>query len=125
MSSTPPAFGVLLDAFKDVRLIALGLRRKAVISPEDRRRWCGAIQVLERCIRTERASRKGGMSAGDAERWANHRAELQAAFIEAQAAQCGYCTNGMVMAIKSFLSQTPNPTPEQVKQGLAGMKEMQ
>ena len=45
---------------------------------------------------------------------------IQAAFIAEQAAQCGYCTNGMVMAAKSLLSQTPNPMPEQVKQGLAG-----
>src|SRR5436309_12622844 len=45
---------------------------------------------------------------------------VQAAFIAEQAAQCGYCTNGMIMAARSFLNQTPNPTPEQVKQGLAG-----
>ena len=45
---------------------------------------------------------------------------VQAAFITEQAAQCGYCTNGMVMAARSFLNQTPNPTAEQVKQGLAG-----
>ena len=45
---------------------------------------------------------------------------VQAAFIAEQAAQCGYCTNGMVMAAKALLRQTPNPTPEQVKQGLAG-----
>ena len=45
---------------------------------------------------------------------------IQAAFIAEQAAQCGYCTNGMVMATKSLLNQTPHPTLEQVKQGLAG-----
>src|SRR5579864_1732736 len=45
---------------------------------------------------------------------------LQAAFIAEQAAQCGYCTNGMIMAAKSLLNQTPKPNIEQVKQGLAG-----
>jgi len=45
---------------------------------------------------------------------------IQAAFIAEQAAQCGYCTNGMVMAAKSLLNQTPHPTLDQVKQGLAG-----
>jgi nicotinate dehydrogenase subunit A len=45
---------------------------------------------------------------------------VQAAFIAEQAAQCGYCTNGMIMATKSLLSQTPKPTLEQIKQGLAG-----
>lgn len=45
---------------------------------------------------------------------------VQAAFVAEQAAQCGYCTNGMIMSAKSLLNQTPHPTLEQVKQGLAG-----
>ena len=45
---------------------------------------------------------------------------LQAAFIAEQAAQCGYCTNGMIMAARSLLNETPNPTIEQIKQRLAG-----
>jgi nicotinate dehydrogenase subunit A len=44
---------------------------------------------------------------------------VQAAFIAEQAAQCGYCTNGMIMEAKSLLNQAPNPTLEQVKAGLA------
>jgi nicotinate dehydrogenase subunit A len=45
---------------------------------------------------------------------------LQAAFIEEQAVQCGYCTTGIIMAAKSFLDQTRHPTETQVKQALAG-----
>lgn len=45
---------------------------------------------------------------------------VQAAFIASQAAQCGYCTNGMIMTAKSLLNETPHPTADQVKQGLAG-----
>lgn len=45
---------------------------------------------------------------------------LQAAFIAEQAAQCGYCTSGMIMSAKALLSQTPHPTMEQVKAGLNG-----
>jgi nicotinate dehydrogenase subunit A len=45
---------------------------------------------------------------------------LQSAFIAEQAAQCGYCTNGMIMAARSLLNQTPKPTLDQVKQALAG-----
>ena len=45
---------------------------------------------------------------------------VQAAFIAEQAAQCGYCTNGMIMAAKALLAQTPKPTREQAKQALAG-----
>jgi nicotinate dehydrogenase subunit A len=44
---------------------------------------------------------------------------VQAAFIAEQAGQCGYCTNGMIMATKALLAQTPHPTLEQVKAGLA------
>ena len=45
---------------------------------------------------------------------------VQAAFVAEQAAQCGYCTSGMIMATTALLSQTPRPTLDQVKQGLAG-----
>ena len=45
---------------------------------------------------------------------------VQAAFIAEQAAQCGYCTSGMIVAAKALLARTPKPTVEQVKQGLAG-----
>ena len=45
---------------------------------------------------------------------------VQAAFIAEQAAQCGYCTNGMIMAAKALLLRTPKPSLEQIKQGLAG-----
>ena len=35
---------------------------------------------------------------------------LQAAFIAEQAAQCGYCTNGMIMTAQALLDKTPKPT---------------
>jgi nicotinate dehydrogenase subunit A len=45
---------------------------------------------------------------------------VQAAFIAEQAAQCGYCTNGMVMTSVALLARTPRPTPEQVREALNG-----
>jgi nicotinate dehydrogenase subunit A len=45
---------------------------------------------------------------------------VQAAFIAEQAAQCGYCTNGMVMSAVALLRATPRPTREQAQQALAG-----
>jgi nicotinate dehydrogenase subunit A len=45
---------------------------------------------------------------------------VQTAFIAEQAAQCGYCTNGMIMTAKALLAQEPHPTLEQVKTALAG-----
>jgi nicotinate dehydrogenase subunit A len=44
---------------------------------------------------------------------------LQKAFIEEQAAQCGYCANGMIMAAKSLLDRTPKPTEAQIRKALA------
>jgi nicotinate dehydrogenase subunit A len=46
--------------------------------------------------------------------------KVQAAFIAEQAAQCGYCTSGMIMSATALLTQTAKPTLEQVKQGLKG-----
>jgi nicotinate dehydrogenase subunit A len=45
---------------------------------------------------------------------------LQAAFIAEQAAQCGYCTAGMIMSARALLAQTPRPTEPQVREALAG-----
>jgi nicotinate dehydrogenase subunit A len=45
---------------------------------------------------------------------------LQAAFIEEQAAQCGYCTSGMIVSARALLAQTPRPSESQVRQALAG-----
>jgi nicotinate dehydrogenase subunit A len=43
---------------------------------------------------------------------------VQAAFIEAQAAQCGYCINGMIMTAKAFLDRNPNPTDATIRKAL-------
>jgi nicotinate dehydrogenase subunit A len=45
---------------------------------------------------------------------------VQAAFIAEQAAQCGYCTNGMVMSTVALLKRVPRPTREEAQQALAG-----
>jgi nicotinate dehydrogenase subunit A len=44
---------------------------------------------------------------------------LQQAFIEEQAAQCGYCTNGMIMTAKALLDRNPKPNEAQIKKALA------
>ncbi len=45
---------------------------------------------------------------------------LQKAFAEMGAAQCGFCTPGMLMAAKYLLDHNPSPTPEQVSKAVAG-----
>ncbi len=43
---------------------------------------------------------------------------VQRAFIEEQAAQCGYCINGMIMQSAAFLATNKKPTEEQIKDAL-------
>ena len=45
---------------------------------------------------------------------------LQQAFIDEQAAQCGYCINGMIMTAKELLDRNPRPSVAAVRQALAG-----
>ena len=45
---------------------------------------------------------------------------LQQAFVELGAAQCGYCTPGMLMSAKSLLDQESNPEPQKIREALAG-----
>jgi nicotinate dehydrogenase subunit A len=43
---------------------------------------------------------------------------LQQAFIEEQAAQCGYCIPGMIMRAAALLARTPDPSDEQIREAM-------
>jgi aerobic carbon-monoxide dehydrogenase small subunit len=45
---------------------------------------------------------------------------VQEGFWEKHGLQCGYCTTGMIMSACGLLSQNPNPTEEQIREGLEG-----
>jgi 4-hydroxybenzoyl-CoA reductase subunit alpha len=45
---------------------------------------------------------------------------IQRSFIEKGAIQCGFCTPGMIMRVKSFLDENPNPSKNEIKQELSG-----
>ena len=45
---------------------------------------------------------------------------LQEAFWEAHGLQCGYCTPGMILAAVTLLKDTPKPTEQQIRSGIAG-----
>ena len=45
---------------------------------------------------------------------------VQQCFVEAQAAQCGYCLNGMIITAKALLDHNPDPSESEVRYGLAG-----
>ncbi|MEE3122241.1 MAG: 2Fe-2S iron-sulfur cluster-binding protein, partial [SAR324 cluster bacterium] len=42
------------------------------------------------------------------------------AFVEFGAAQCGYCTPGMLMSAKSLIDHESNPKPQRIREALAG-----
>jgi nicotinate dehydrogenase subunit A len=43
---------------------------------------------------------------------------LQKSFIDEQAAQCGYCSNGMIMAAKALLDRNPDPSEKEIRNAL-------
>lgn len=45
---------------------------------------------------------------------------VQSAWIEAQAPQCGYCQSGQIMQAAALLSESPEPTDEEISAGMAG-----
>ena len=46
---------------------------------------------------------------------------LQQAFIEEQAAQCGFCINGVIMTAKAFLDKNPKATEPEIQQAMSGV----
>jgi len=46
--------------------------------------------------------------------------EVQQAFCDTHAVQCGYCTSGMVLATEALLERTPDPTEAEIEEALGG-----
>ncbi len=85
---------------------------------------CGACTVLIRGVATRSCVVPAG-SVGDAEvvtleglGTTDNLHPLQRAFIEEQAAQCGYCINGMIMTAKALLDRQPHPSEQEVRTAL-------
>jgi xanthine dehydrogenase YagT iron-sulfur-binding subunit len=45
---------------------------------------------------------------------------VQQAFVEKDGFQCGFCTSGQVMAVEGLLRKRPDPTPEEIREGVSG-----
>ena len=45
---------------------------------------------------------------------------VQAAFVEAGAVQCGFCTPGLVVAVADLLERVPDPSEDEVREALSG-----
>jgi nicotinate dehydrogenase subunit A len=89
---------------------------------------CGACTVhldgtAIRSCATPVASAKGASVTtleGLAKNGALHA--VQQAFIDEQAAQCGYCINGWVMTAAALLADNPNLSEDEIRRGLSGLK---
>jgi nicotinate dehydrogenase subunit A len=87
---------------------------------------CGACSVLidgiERrsCVYPVSAVGKGSITTIEGLGTPQQPSALQRAFIHEQAAQCGYCINGMIMAAEALLARNPKPGEPEVKQALEG-----
>lgn len=87
---------------------------------------CGACMVLRgaeattscqlpvsECVAAEITTVEGLGSPGELH-------PVQQAFLEEQAAQCAYCSNGMLISAAALIWRTPHPTDEQIRTALAG-----
>ena len=87
---------------------------------------CGACTVLingkptRSCVTPIRSVGNAAIVTLDGLANNNTPHPLQRAFIEAQAAQCGYCTNGMIMTAKALLDREKSPSEAAIKHALAG-----
>jgi nicotinate dehydrogenase subunit A len=87
---------------------------------------CGACSVLidgiERrsCVYPVSAVGKGSVTTIEGLGTAQQPSALQRAFIHEQACQCGYCSNGMIMAAQALLARNAKPSESEVKQALEG-----
>ena len=87
---------------------------------------CGACAVLldgkptRSCVLPISAVGNGAVTTLDGLAKRDKPHPLQQAFIDAQAAQCGYCTNGMIMAAKALLDRNKRPTDLDIKEALNG-----
>jgi carbon-monoxide dehydrogenase small subunit len=45
---------------------------------------------------------------------------VQQAFHESHALQCGFCTPGMIMAVRDLLKENPNPSEDEIREGIEG-----
>jgi len=85
---------------------------------------CGACSVImdgdaiRSCITPVSAAQNRNVTTLEGLGSVDEPHALQAAFIEEQAAQCGYCMNGMIINAKVLLDSNPDPSDDDIKQAL-------
>ena len=86
---------------------------------------CGACTVLldgqptRSCLTPVSAAEGGETITLEGLGTLDQPSPLQQAFIDEQAAQCGYCINGMVMTARALLDEDPDPSEDEIREALA------
>ncbi len=87
---------------------------------------CGACAVLldgvsiRSCVTTVRSIAEKSVITLEGLGTPANPHPLQSAFIDAQAIQCGYCANGVIIAAVALLRSNPSPDRQEIRQALAG-----
>lgn len=87
---------------------------------------CGACTVLldgqaiRSCVYPASAAAQGKITTLEGLGSTDKLHVLQKAFIEEQAAQCGYCISGMIMSAKALLDRVRNPGEAEIREAMAG-----
>jgi nicotinate dehydrogenase subunit A len=87
---------------------------------------CGACTVLldgqaiRSCVYPVSAAAQGKITTLEGLGSPEKLHVLQKAFIEEQAAQCGYCISGMIMSAKALLDRVRNPGEAEIREAMAG-----
>jgi nicotinate dehydrogenase subunit A len=85
---------------------------------------CGACTVhlngaaVRSCVMPVSAVGKASVTTLEGLGSGRQPSRLQQAFIDEQAAQCGYCINGMIMQAAELLKANPKPSEQQIREGL-------
>ena len=88
---------------------------------------CGACtvivkgQAIRSCMTPTKAVAGGNITTLEGLGTPEKPHPIQQAFIDEQAAQCGFCLSGVVLAAKALVDRTPKPTDEQIQQALSGV----
>ena len=87
---------------------------------------CGACTVLldgqaiRSCVYPASAAAQGKITTLEGLGSTDKLHVLQKAFIDEQAAQCGYCISGMIMSAKALLDRVRNPSEAEIREAMAG-----
>jgi nicotinate dehydrogenase subunit A len=88
---------------------------------------CGACTVIvngsavRSCITTVKTVDGAGITTLEGLGSIEKPHPIQQAFIDEQAAQCGFCVSGIIMTAKAFLDKNPRATEEQIQQAMSGV----